>query len=58
MKSHGVKITQLAQRSFIVIHGFALILIELLHQPDLLTTRKQFTVAKMANGSMLRRGYI
>tara|TARA_B100000965_G_scaffold238991_1_gene200352 strand:+ start:1601 stop:2299 length:699 start_codon:yes stop_codon:yes gene_type:complete len=32
--------------------------IELLHQPDLLTTRKQFTVAKMANGSMLRRGYI
>ena len=31
---------------------------DLIHQPDLLETRKQFTVEGVANGSLLSRGFI
>ncbi len=34
------------------------IAVELQHQPDLLTTRRDYTVAKMASGAMLSRGYV
>ena len=34
------------------------IAVSLAHQPDLITTRKQFTVDAIANGSLLGRGFL
>tara|TARA_B100000965_G_scaffold238990_1_gene200342 strand:+ start:1570 stop:2223 length:654 start_codon:yes stop_codon:yes gene_type:complete len=44
--------------STVILPAQMFIAIDLIHQPDLLATRKDFTVAEMASGNLLTRGFI
>ena len=52
----GIPISNRSDR--IILPAQIYIAVELQHQPDLLTTRRDYTVAKMASGAMLSRGYV